>query len=281
MTDTRARGWCFTINNPTEEDEDFAYNLAWGAKYVCCGKEVGEQGTPHLQGFVYFENARKFSAVKAMHDQAHWEPMRGTAAQAAEYCKKEGDFFEWGTPPMTQTEKGEEGKLAIQERWQLAREGKFDELPPEHIKTYEYINRKYAAPLKDRDLLDNLWINGPSGCGKSRYVRENFTVFYWKPMSKWWDGYNGEDVIVLDDFAPEHGKYLGYYLKIWADHYVFNAEVKGGMIRARPKTVVVTSQYKLRDCFEETETKDALERRFQIKTYSDLFKTFVNANSLL
>ena len=100
-------------------------------------------------------------------------------------------------------------------------------------------------------------------------------------MNKWWDGYEGEDVVVLDDFAPEHGKYLGYYLKIWADHYVFNAEVKGGMIRIRPKTLVITSQYKLRDCFEEVETKDAVERRFSIKSYSDVFRTFVNANSLL
>jgi len=82
-------------------------------------------------------------------------------------------------------------------------------------------------------------------------------------MNKWWDGYDNEELIVLDDFAPEHGKYLGYFLKIWADHYVFNAEVKGGMLRIRPTYIIVTSQYKLSACFDENETVQALARRFQ------------------
>ena len=54
-------------------------------------------------------------------------------------------------------------------------------------------------------------------------------------MNKWWDGYAGEEVVVLDDFDPRHAEHLSYYLKIWADHYAFNAEVKGGMIRVRLK----------------------------------------------
>ena len=139
---SRSRGWCFTINNYTEEDENFAYSLAWGAKYCVVGKEVGESGTPHLQGFVYFENPRSFGGIKELHETAHWEPMKGTALQAAEYCKKDGDFFEWGEAPMTQREKGERGKQAAKERWELARAGKFEELPPEHIKIYEYIYRQ-------------------------------------------------------------------------------------------------------------------------------------------
>ena len=47
-------------------------------------------------------------------------------------------------------------------------------------------------------------------------------------MNKWWDGYAGEEVVVLDDFDPRHAEHLSYYLKIWADHYAFNAEVKVG-----------------------------------------------------
>ena len=53
--------------------------------------------------------------MKEIHSTAHWEAMRGTVDQAAEYCKKEGDWFEAGTKPLNQVAKGERGKLAIQE----------------------------------------------------------------------------------------------------------------------------------------------------------------------
>ena len=119
-------------------------------------------------------------------------------------------------------------------------------------------------PVEDRDVLDNVWVCGPSGCGKSSWVRDTYSVFYSKPMNKWWDGYNHEEVVVLDDYDPKHTEFLAYYLKIWADHYSFNAEVKGGMMRIRPKTIIVTSQYSLDACFPEKETLAAISRRFRV-----------------
>ena len=89
MSDSRARGWCFTINNYTELDEHVVFEMAQYAKYVVCGRENGsENGTPHLQGFVYFDTLKSFKQVKEIHSTAHWEAMRGTVDQAAEYCKK-------------------------------------------------------------------------------------------------------------------------------------------------------------------------------------------------
>jgi len=96
-------------------------------------------------------------------------------------------------------------------------------------------------------------------------VRETYESFYSKPMSKWWDGYDQEETVVLDDFDPNHAKFLSYFLKIWADHYVFNAEVKGGMLKIRPKVIVVTSQYSIEQCFESQEEIDAIKRRFTVK----------------
>lgn len=264
MSEKRYRGWIFVINNYTEDDELIIFEMAQDAKYLVAGKEVGENGTPHYQGFVYFDTVKSFAQVKDYHSTCHWEYMKGTPEEAATYCKKDGDFYEEGEIPMSQKRKGDKGKEAIEERWALAKAGRFEELPPEQIKTYEYIYRK-SLVVEDRNELTNIWIQGPSGCGKSSYVRETYPEFYTKPMSKWWDGYNGEDVVLLDDFDPNHGKYLSYFLKIWADHYAFNAEVKGGMLKIRPKVVIVTSQYTIDSCFESQEERDAISRRFSVR----------------
>lgn len=263
MTDTRSRGWCFTINNYTEEHEVWCYGMSEYLTYMVVGKEIGESGTPHLQGYAYFQNPVRFSTVASWFTDAHWEAQKGTCQQAADYCKKGNDYFEKGELPMSQKEKGECGKKSEQERWELAKAGRFEELPPEQYYTYKKIYMEFHT-VEDRNELDNLWICGPSGCGKSRFIRDNYSEFYWKPMNKWWDGYQGEDVVILDDFAPEHGKFLAYYLKIWADHYAFNAEIKGAMLKIRPKTFLITSQYRLEDCFESPEDIEAIKRRFKI-----------------
>nr|WAE42483.1 MAG: replication associated protein [Cressdnaviricota sp.] len=262
----RSRGWCFTINNYTEDDEYLMYDWCQCGECTYCvvGDEIGEEEeTPHLQGYIYFPTLKSFKQMKELHGTAHWEKQKGTIDEASDYCKKEGKFIEGGVKPMSDKQKGDEGKQSIAERWALAKEGRFEELPPEQIKTYMFI---HAMSHEVHDLdgeFENLWIVGPSGCGKSRWVRDNHAGFYTKPMSKWWDGYQHEETVLVDDLDPEHGKWIGYYLKIWADRYKFNAEVKGGMLQARPKRIIVTSQYTIRECFTDPKTVEALERRFR------------------
>lgn len=273
---TKTNNYCFTVNNYTEDDELLIYGLIEHAKYVVVGRETAPStGTPHYQGFVCFNSAREFSGVqRLLPEGAHIERKApgSTFKQASDYCKKGGDFFEYGTLPMDQSGKGDAGKLSAEERWALAKAGDFESLPPEHYPRYRAIYSEFRV-VEDRPTLSNKWICGPSGCGKSRYVRDNYGPgtelggdlgFYSKGMNKWWDGYRDEDVVLLDDFDPKHGEFLSYYLKIWADHYAFNAEVKGGMMKIRPKIVLVTSQYPIHACFKEPETVDAITRRFEL-----------------
>lgn len=260
----RSRDYCFTTNNYTEDDENLIFSLAFECKYIVVGKEVGESGTPHFQGFICWQNEKSLKQMKeTLPAGSHIEARKGTFTQASEYCKKEGNFYEYGTLPMDQKQKGDAGKLSSEERWTLAKAGQFEQLPPEHYVRYKAIHAEFTIVV-DNSVLDNIWICGPTGCGKSRYVRDTYKTFYSKPMNKWWDGYNHEEVVVIDDFAPEHAATMGYRLKMWADHYAVNAEVKGGLIKIRPKTLIITSQYPLEACFAEKETRDAIIRRFRV-----------------
>lgn len=74
-----------------------------------------------------------------------------------------------------------------------------------------------------------LWIYGESGTGKTRYAVGNYPKAYRKDHTKWWDGYNGESEVILDDLGKDHG-YIGHYLKLWADRYAINGETKGGKL---------------------------------------------------
>lgn len=100
----RSTRWCFTLNNPTQADivkvSEYGESTA---KYLIYGNETGESGTPHLQGFVILNTTQRLSYVRQqIAPRAHWEIARGNSDQARDYCKKDGDFNEFGTFPGNQ-----------------------------------------------------------------------------------------------------------------------------------------------------------------------------------
>lgn len=98
MSSSRAKRWVFTINNWEEEDQVRLRALTPDqAEYVVWGRERGEQGTPHLQGFVVWKAAIRFTTAKnRLGGQCHLEIARGDDTAASTYCKKEEDFEEYG-----------------------------------------------------------------------------------------------------------------------------------------------------------------------------------------
>jgi len=87
-TSARYRNWCFTLNNPTEEEEfSLKVFLEKAAKYVY-QLEEGENKTPHLQGYFELKNNSTFSAVKnKIGERFHLEICRNKDA-SIKYCQK-------------------------------------------------------------------------------------------------------------------------------------------------------------------------------------------------
>lgn len=113
--------------------------------------------------------------------------------------------------------------------------------------------------------LQHEWHWGVTGTGKTRQARERFPDAYLKSNTKWWDGYNGEEVVILDEMTPNT---IGsWHIKQWSDHYPFSAETKGGSVRIRPKVIIITSNYSIRECYSDPRDYEAIERRFKIHHY--------------
>lgn len=99
MPSIRGVNWCFTLNNFTEEDVERIKGLESNDNvvYVIAGREVGDSGTAHLQGFIKFASRVTMAQCKAaIGSNPHVELTRNVNA-SIEYCKKENNFFEVGT----------------------------------------------------------------------------------------------------------------------------------------------------------------------------------------
>lgn len=267
---SKSRDYCFTTNNWTEEHVAGLKGLDYA--YIVFGKEVGESGIPHLQGYVRFKTPRTIKSVIAKMSGSHIDYKKGTFEQAIDYCKKDGDFEEYGDLPKTPKEKGEKGGEAVKRKyeqaWQAAVEGRFMDIPADmrtrHFNTYKRIKAEFQPKPVDLDTLENEWRYGPTGSGKSRVPRLENPIHYSKKAdTKWWDAYDGEDVVIIDDIDKYHVK-LGYQLKIWLDHYPFTAEWKGGSAKIRPKKIIITSNYHPSEIWTDEKTLGPIMRRCKI-----------------
>lgn len=98
-----AKRWCFTLNNYTEDEISSIVPVFKEYSSVCIiTKEVGESGTPHLQGYCEFKTKCRPSSLFSC-KRIHYEKAKGNKQQNIEYCSKQNEpFFSLGLPEALQ-----------------------------------------------------------------------------------------------------------------------------------------------------------------------------------
>lgn len=237
-TDSQSRSWFFTYNNPTETAEGIYERLKDRTQFLVLQSELGASGTPHLQGCITYKQATRFSRAKADFPLAHLE-IPVDVARARNYCKKTDTRVAgpWEFGDIRALGK----KMLVRDARDLTAED-MEEMSLATFLQAKKVQLELAAaerpPRLDPTCLKGprgIWLCATAGAGKSCMARLLATHFsadcYVKdPSTKWFNGYNGQEIILVDDWDKSSASFSFTALKHWADPYDLTVEVKGGAV---------------------------------------------------
>lgn len=242
-----SRNYVFTV--PCTDSNPLLDCYEWPhLKYAIYQVEVSNNtGFTHYQGYVEFTRPKSFGQVHLMDgmDSAHLEPRKGTRDQARAYCCKldtavDGpfEFGEWV--------KGQGERADLAQLRDMLKEGKTERdvlevMPEAYFRYHVAIGKARALLARSReDKTKTIFIYGQTGVGKSRRALNIVgPTGYWKqPNTQWWDGYDGKQDVVIDDYKG----WLTYTeLLRLLDRYPLPVQVKGGQVNFNSSTIVITS----------------------------------------
>lgn len=275
--DARARNWCFTLNNYTPEESKIMHDLSDKANYLVIGKEIGdEKKTPHLQGYIEYPNAVRMSAlkkivmrwdeeVKVWKNAVHWEVRKGTAEQAAQYCKKDCVFTEIGKLSAQGRRTDLEEIGAAVKSGDSIREIAAT-FPGSFIKYSKGIQALRSALLPNEPRDPNkppkvVWLWGLAGTGKTKRAYESHKSVYMKTTAKWWDGYEQQEAIIIDDFSKKEWDFREFLRVL--DRYPCKGEVKGGIVEINSPFIYITCEYPPSSLWGDPNEREQVERRIR------------------
>lgn len=236
------RSWCFTSFEVTQEELDKF--LLIPSTYMVVGKEVcPETGKYHYQGYVEFSTQRYFKGVKKiLGAHVHLEPRLGTALQAATYCKKDGEYHEQGTLSQPQGKRNDLAsvKTSVEEGTSL---DEIIDLFPGNLQAIKYATTilPYKEPKRNWMPVTR-WFHGDTGTGKTWTAvtaHPDLRVHIQNDTAQWWCGYDGHEVVVIDDYRPDFCKFK--MLLALLDRYALRIPCKFGSRQFRPKFIYITS----------------------------------------
>jgi len=210
----------------------------------------------HYQGLVCMKSSCRMSAVKTLITYDPHVEVCKSVKGSIDYCKKaesrvEGPW-EHGEPPANQGKRSDLIKVYEDVKSGKSMAAMLEEDPTvakwdKHIKVM-----KFAIMEKESDRQANkpevyvLW--GDADTGKTYTAINRLTVGKYYvlngPSSRggklWYDGYEGQNTLILDDFSGKDFCYLDILKRI-LDEYKYSVEIKGGHTWACWHRIIITS----------------------------------------
>lgn len=249
-----------------EEALKILKNLGAEVAIVC--SESHNDGSKHLHGYADFVKRKRFKPIDFVLPDGRTANVKPNANRGwIEYILKEDTLPSYYgidlSKPLGQARKESLYRMLLKKEKTVE---DFVNQHPTQIINYSKLKSNLQMYFLNTDKTEkisigNLWLYGESGIGKTHSVYKKYMPnLFIKPQNKWWDGYGGQDYVLIDDLDTE---VLGHYIKIWADKYKTIGEVKGGTVMLNYKRLIVTSNYTPEELFpDDRHMSDAIKRRF-------------------
>lgn len=239
-------------------------------KFAVYMKEIGDNGTPHYQGYLELKKPQRMSWMKKANQRIHWEVRRGKRGQAIRYCLKDyiqsldlareqGEdlrdtvlptvyLYKYDKTVDDLLKECEPKTISLKDRMEEIKALIFSgasetEIADSYFDIWSRYHRSFtryrALITKDRDFPTYYIVcQGATGTGKSKYAMENYPRAYWKSKNQWWDGYEGQESVILDEF---YGWLPWDTLLRLGDRYPLQTETKGSVVKFCSKWIVITT----------------------------------------
>ena len=279
--------FAFTLNNYTEQQVSVIKEWAKKSnivKHIIFGyEEAPKTGTKHLQGAICLKTRTRSTTLKKIigYKELHIEPCKKAYEANINYCKKTNNYWEYpGNFIRPKNETQRKRKQTYKEAIEYAKLGLWENIEPEYIIKYEnklksiYCENKVCDRMFFHNKFGNFFktfnvlLYGKTGGGKTYRVDlivEAINEFwkqwcelkkmpfrrlevYEKIQNKYWDGYLGEEIVIIEELDPKWVQTAGNNLKRWIDEKPFRVEIKGSSIdKIRPWFFILTSNYNLEE----------------------------------